>query len=290
MIFFATTAGNWSACVKAFGPFYSCDQKPRTGLDLAHGEGSIGCDLFRAMKLSTFSGFGRLAAFAILLTCFVEHGSGASPDARAVIPYGHVAEYCQFADGVDASKIAIRVSIESTNQSVKPSEIALTIRSAAKGEIPVPLAADGLLVHFPQTKELREEKPDVVSNQPKGSLRMSVTMRLPMADTPAFRYSRLEDGVTEINRAIKERAGWLSFVTPKAKGVKFYFPKPAAGKAKVEISSASGTKEYVADKDGEVKFKLEKSLLSENPEVKVSEKPTRIIPDIDCGGDESWVF
>jgi hypothetical protein len=237
------------------------------------------------MKLSIISPC--LAAFTFLQIYPTECGLAAPAGANAVIPYKQVDQYCQFADDVDQSKVEIRVCIESTNQSVAPSDISLTIHSAARGNIPVPLGANGLVVHFPHGKEFRDENAEIVSNQPKGSLRMVVSMRLAMPDALAFRYSRLGDGVSEINRAIKARAGWLSFVTPKAKGVKLYFPKSSAGKAKVTINSASGAKEYVADKSGEIKFQLEKTLLAENPEVKLSEKPGSIIPDIDCGGDET---
>jgi hypothetical protein len=228
-----------------------------------------------------------LAAFALLQICPAECGLAAPAAANAVIAYKQVDQYCQFADDVDQSKIEIRVCIESTNQGVAPSDIALTIHSATRGNIPVPLGANGLVVHFPHGKELRDENAEIISNQPKGSLRMVVSMRLAMPDALAFRYGRLGDGVAEINRAIKARAGWLSFVTPTAKGVKLHFPKSSAGKARVTIDCASGAKEYVADQSGEIKFKLEKPLLAENPEVKLSEKPESIIPDIDCGGDET---
>ena len=220
-----------------------------------------------------------LAALAVLHACFTQRSCAAG--ANAVIPYKELDQLCQFADDVDPRKVEVRVTVGSTNQNVRPADISLVIQSATKGNIAVPLATNGMLVHFPHGKSLKEENPSIVSNQPKGSLRMLISVRFVMPDGLAFRYSRLADGVAEINRAIKARAGLLSFVAPKARGVVFYFPSSSAGKAKVEIMAASGKKQYIADKDGQVALKLDKSLLSENPEVNLSEKPEAIVPDID---------
>jgi len=63
--------------------------------------------------------------------------------------------------------------------------------------------------------------------------------------------------------------------------VVFLFPKASAGRAKVEIVSAACRQEFTADKNGRIKLKLEKTLLAENPEIKMSEKPDHIVPDME---------
>jgi hypothetical protein len=49
----------------------------------------------------------------------------------------------------------------------------------------------------------------------------------------------------------------------------------------VAILAKAGRKEFVADNNGLVKLKLEKSLQSENPEVQLSEQPQVVLPDIE---------
>ena len=46
------------------------------------------------------------------------------------------------------------------------------------------------------------------------------------------------------------------------------------------ILAGTGRKEFTADKEGLVKLKLEEALLSENPEVQLSEKPDVVLPDM----------
>lgn len=199
---------------------------------------------------------------------------------NAVIPYKQLDEIFQPLAGIDLAKLQIHVFISSTNKAVKPSDITLTIQSAAKGMIPVPLATNGQILNFPHEKELVRENPPVVASQPK--VWISVAIQIPPTNALTFRYSRLGDGVAEMNKSIKAQAGWgLSLLAPKVPGVIFLFPKASAGKAKVEIESAASKTEYTADKNGRIKLKLEKALLTENPEVRMSEMPNHIVPDME---------
>ena len=199
---------------------------------------------------------------------------------NATIPYKEMDKLWQIAASVNQSNLLLRVFISSTNKAVNAPDLTLAIQSAAKGAIPVLLATNGQLLNFPHDKELVRENPPVASNQPKGSLRMMVSIQLPTTNDLAIRYARLGDATAEMNKLIKSQAGLMSVVAPKSKAITFYFPKAGAGKAKVTIASAKGQKEFVADKDGEVTLTLEKALLSENPEVRMSEKPWAIVPDI----------
>jgi hypothetical protein len=61
----------------------------------------------------------------------------------------------------------------------------------------------------------------------------------------------------------------------------FIFPETSAGKAKVTINAAAGRKEFIANEKGGIKLELEKSLLSENPEVQLSERPQVVLPHIE---------
>jgi hypothetical protein len=220
-----------------------------------------------------------LMVAALLLGC-------AAPRLRAEgtngIAYKDFNEIFQPISTVDASKLQLLVFVSSTNKSVQRSNITLTIQSRLKGPIPLTIDTNGQILKFPLDKDLLTENPPIHANQPKGSLRLFVTMQITPPDGLVFRYNRLGDGVAEMNKTIREQAGWaLSLMAPKAKGVVFVFPEDRARKARVEVMAAAGRQFFLADTNGVVKVKLEKSLLSENPEVKMSEKPEQIVPDFE---------
>ena len=198
---------------------------------------------------------------------------------NAVIPYQTVDRLCEIAAETDQTKLVVRVLITSNNQAVRAADITATIQSAS-GSIPLEIGEGGRILNFPHTKELGRENPPIIANQPKGTLNLILTGQLAMPDSLSFRYARLGEGVAEANRMIKSQAGWFSLLAPKAQGVGFFFPKASAGQAKIKILSATGPKEFTADEHGLIQFKLEKSLLVENPEVTLSEKPMRVMPDM----------
>lgn len=217
-----------------------------------------------------------LLALALVQACLMPLVSAASTN--AFIAYKDLDKMCQIGDGVDQTKFDARVIVFSTNATVHRSDIRLTIQSASRGAIPVQVSTNGQVLNFPHDKELRRENPPIIANQPEGTLSLTMKFELAMPDDLTFRYSRLGDGVTEGNKAVKSMVGMWSLLVPKMNGVIFYFPKASAGKAKIEIMRAEGAKEYTADTNSMIEFKLERKLLAENPEVKVSEKPRHILP------------
>ncbi len=227
----------------------------------------------------------RSPAFLFLASLAIAQ-SAAQPvraaETNAAIPYKTLDEMFQPIAKIDQSRLEIRALVSSTNRAVHPSDITLTIHSARKGMMPLMLGTNGQILEFPHDKELLRENPDVIANQPKGALQLWVFMQIPPPEGLTFRYNRLADGVAEMNKAIHAQAGMvLSVIAPKIKGVIFFFPKAGAAKATVEIESAAGVKRYTADKVGRIKLKLEKALLTENPEIKVSEMPASIVPDME---------
>jgi RNA polymerase sigma factor (sigma-70 family) len=228
-------------------------------------------------------GLAMILAAGTATTLVAQHES----QPNAAIPYKVVDDAFQFADSFDQTKLVVRVLISSKNKALHPADISLTIQSAVEGPVTVQLGTNGQLLDFPHKEELRSENPLVIANIPKGTLNFSLVSQLPMLTNLTFRYSVLGDGVAEANigaaKANKimkaDYAGQLSPFPQTVQGVIFRFPKSSAGKAKVEIESAAGSREYTADAKGQVILKLEQSLLAENPEVKVSERPRDIVPN-----------
>ena len=200
-------------------------------------------------------------------------------ETNAIIPYKAMADLYQIASSADQSKLMVQVFIASTNKAVRATNILLTIQSASQGKIPVTVSTNGRIIDFPHRQELVRENPSILANQPKGTLNLFIGYQIPLEGL-SFRYSRLGHAVVEANRMIKSQAGMMALLAPKARGVLFVFPRNSSEKAKVTILAASVRKEFVANKEGQVKLKLEEALLSENPEVQLSEKPEGVLPDI----------
>jgi len=198
---------------------------------------------------------------------------------NAAIPYKAMDDLSQIAAGADQSRLFVQVFVSSRNKAVQASDIALVIQSASQGKINVALGTNGQVLNFPHRKELVRENPFIIANQPKGTLNLYLRYEVPPVEELTFKYSRLGNASAEANKMIKSQAGLMSWVAPKSQGVVFVFPKES--KAKVSIRAAAGSKEFTADDKGLVKLKLENTLLSENPDVQLSEKPQMVLPDIE---------
>jgi hypothetical protein len=216
---------------------------------------------------------------AVALICFGIPPTTRADNTNAVIPYKAMDDLCQIASSADQSKLMVQVFVASANKAVRATNIVLTIESSNQGKIPVMLSTNGQIMDFPHRKELVRENPSIVANQPKGTLNLFIGYQIALEGL-SFRYARLGHATAEANKMIKSQAGMMSALAPKAQGVVFVFPKKSSEPAKVTIMAMAGRKEFVADKEGRVKFKLEESLLSENPEVQMSEKPDVVLPDV----------
>lgn len=220
-----------------------------------------------------------LAVVALIQLCLAAQSRANTTN--AAIPYKTMDDLCQIAAGADQSRLFVQVFVSSRNKAVQGSDITLTIQSAKEGNVPLQISTNGQILNFPHRKELVRENPFIIANQPKGTLSMYLRYEVPPAEELTFKYSRLGNASAEANKMIKSQAGLMSWVAPKSKGVVFVFPKESAGRAKVSIRAAAGSKEFTADDKGMVKLKLENSLLSENPDVQLSEKPQMVLPDIE---------
>jgi len=217
--------------------------------------------------------------FVAAMACSLS--SAFADETNATLSYQKLDEFFQATTDVNQSNLLIWMFVVSTNKSVHATNITLTIQSKTRGTIPVSIAPAGRIFDFPHTKELAKENPPIISNQPKGSLHLWIQIQIPMTNWLNFRYARLADGVAEMNKTIRAQAGWaLSLLAPKVDSVTFYFPRASAGKAKVSIASTAGQREFIADKNGRIKLRLEDSLISENPEIHLSEKPFVVAPDM----------
>ncbi len=208
------------------------------------------------------------------------------------VPYRVTDDFWRLFNSVDTNRLKLQIILTSTNKSVRPEDICLTIHSAIKGPILVHPSTNGLIVDFPDDPVLRRENPDVTVNQPSESLGITVWCWMPTPEALTFDYRQLGDGVAEAKNAFAKagtivtpgNVGWVNYVawlfTPgfKVNGMVLYFPA-AKVRASIKIMAKEGVQTYWADRNGLLKLKLDKTLLQENPEVIVSKKPYSVWPD-----------
>ncbi|MGO8763899.1 MAG: RNA polymerase sigma factor [Limisphaerales bacterium] len=197
----------------------------------------------------------------------------------------------QLISGVDTNRLVLGISLSPGDKSASPTNIYLTIHSAIKGPIQVPISTNGLFTNFPHDEALRRENPLVTFSQQHGSI--TAWLSIPRPDGLVFDYRVFGDGVEELNKTIANYnklmgpadLGWPGYIewlfSPnlKVQGVIVIFPKSGARKATVQILAASGIKTYTANGRGMVRLKLDSALLRENPQVRLSQ-PGGIAPDI----------
>src|SRR2546421_229803 len=94
------------------------------------------------------------------------------------------------------------------------------------------------------------------------------------------RLLRIEAGA-DTNKLTKAQAGMLSMLAPSPTTIVFAFPKSSAGKAQVEIVAEGVHQICRADSACNVKLKLDGQLAKKKAEVRLSEKPNRIVPGMD---------
>ena len=165
----------------------------------------------------------------------------------------------------------------SKNEAVKPGAITLTIR-AKGGARKLRIDPDGEIHAFPMSAKLLAENPPVVSNQPKGSLQIGGGLFFNAATATTYRYRRLSDLVDEGNATTKKRAGFFSLLAPQAKSVLFVFFRHTGQTLTVHSKTAPSTS--TANEKGEIALRIDRSLLAENPRVTLSEKPSKVLPDL----------
>ncbi len=192
------------------------------------------------------------------------------------LPYAKIEEVFTRGDALDRSKLRMYVSVASRQSGISPKQITLTIQSKS-GNVAIPINAAGELGNFPRTPALRAENPTVVTNQPKGTLALTVAIGLVPPEANAVPAARLTSVLAELNKFIKAQTGLMSFVVPKLQNVIFEFP--AATKATVTISGAGAERVLKADETGHVPIKDLADLSRANAQFTFSERPNRITPE-----------
>jgi len=181
----------------------------------------------------------RKSLFAIALCCLASSAFADAPVAQ--LPYTQLLGYQQRVDELqDLKQLKVWENVKSSRHGVKPSDITLTImRDAAHGG-PLAIAVDGGgNFTLPVTQALKDEDALVVSNQPKGTLELSVNWEISLPASTDLRYSQLMSGAQQYNEAMRRQGVTASMLAPKATGLLLVYPD---GGHRVTLHTAAGDK------------------------------------------------
>lgn len=226
---------------------------------------------FRRRASASF-GFGLVTVAAFLLSATTAYC------ADVVIPYAKLYPMFERGSRIQSPHVRPIFVAQSTDKAVKPGSITLTVQ-AKSGAIPLKIDPDGEIHGFPVSAELLKENPPIVTNQPKGTLRIGGGMGITLPDSLTFTFAQLNGYLTEAAAEMKKQAGMmLGFMIPSAKGLIFEFASPR--KQTLTIAYKAGPKVLQADSDNGLKLPMDKASLAENPSVTLSEKPLKVSIDM----------
>jgi hypothetical protein len=215
------------------------------------------------------------AKAALLLALFVPVAQAQESSTPYEVLYG-VLMPAQEAKKYDRLRAIERV--RSKSATVAASEIRLSIH-AKSGVIPIPIAADGT-ISFPMDAALKAENPPVVSNQPKGSLGLTITFELRLPPGLRIPYTEVVAALTQAREMVAKYGvpGAAPGEVPKVGGVEFRFLR---GKDASVTIAGKTERLLVADESGSVVLMDDPQLVRENPTVVFSRAPDSALPFLD---------
>lgn len=194
-------------------------------------------------------------------------------DARSETPYAVLYGVLEPSRRIAAyPRLRALQSIQSQNRNVTPASIRLEIMSRT-GVMVVPVRTDGGL-EFPLEEALLRENPIVVSNQPKGTLSLAVTLALAPPATARIPVAELAAALSDVDRLLRELPGQPNRAV---RGVEFRFDPRA--EARVTLRGAS-ERLLQADAGGRVVLMRDTDLGAESIEVEISQPPLLVLPHL----------
>ena len=209
--------------------------------------------------------------------CWLAGAASGYAQEKATLPYAKLYDVFQRAEKVRSKDVRAAIAVASKNPAVKPNDVTFTIESK-RGARKLHVDPDGELHGFPINSRLLKENPPVVTNQPKGSLQVGGGLIFNVPASTRYSYRKLGSLLDAGNAARKKEAGLFSLVAPQAKSVLFVFFDHT--RQTLTVHAKAGPTTLTADDKGEIALAIDRSLLAENPTVTLSEKPSKVLPDL----------
>jgi hypothetical protein len=164
------------------------------------------------------------------------------------------------------------IRVKSKSETVGPGDMTFTIE-AKSGPIKFAPSADGR-IDLPLTDALCAENPNMISNQPEGTVVFSVSIDPQIPPAKSLDYRQLDELRREWNEAVsRQRLAWRMLApSPKA----FQLAFEAGRAASAEIRLPQGIRKLVADAKGDLVIPFDSTWADANPAIVLSEIPKRI--------------
>jgi hypothetical protein len=164
------------------------------------------------------------------------------------------------------------IKVESKTPGVKPQDVVFTLE-AKSGPIRLSPGADGV-IELPLTDKLCAESPDFVTNQPKGTVNLGISIDAAIPPVRTLDYRLLESLRHEWDEAIARQSFIYRAMAPSPKAYQILFEPGKGGSA--EIRLPAGARKLAADAKGELRIPFEDSWSAANPTIELSELPKKI--------------
>lgn len=215
----------------------------------------------------------RIVAFACA-ACFAAPALPQADAGTGATPYAVLYQALSPALDVEGDpRLRAVQRIESKLPGVRPETIEVVIE-ARGGAIRVPIAADGR-AGFPLRDDLLAQNPPVRSNQPRGSLTVSVTLALAPPRSTRVPVGDLVDALAAADAWLARKAVAEGLPPPTVRGVELRFP-PGAG-ASATLRGAS-ERLLLADGGGRIVLVRDADLADGAREVELSQLPLEVVP------------
>ena len=168
----------------------------------------------------------------------------------------------------ERDKVILYARLIPVNKAIAPPDARLVVVDGAS-RTSLPLDAAGRVRMVPNQQWLADDA-RIWTSLPSGEkMSLSFDIGAVVPEATQWNYAAVMGAVPQSNAAIGKVAGALSMFVPTMKSVIFKFDKPA----QMTIKAKDGERRYATDAKHQVRLKLDKDLLKENPLVALSERP-----------------
>lgn len=221
-----------------------------------------------------------LAAASLLLSLMLS-ANAANAAEREWLPYRKLvgtikADKFHALPAAERDKLILYARLVPVNRAIAPPDAKLVVVDGAS-RTPLPLDAHGRTRIVPNPQWLADDA-RIWTSLPNGEkMQLSFDIGAVLPETAQWNYAAVMGAVPQANAGIGKVAGMLSMFVPTMTSVIFKFDKPA----QLTIKARDGERRYATDAKHQLRLKLDKDLLRENPLVALSERPFEAEIDAD---------
>ena len=194
------------------------------------------------------------------------------PKNAAVMAYDEMYERLKRMQDSKLDRVRLQIKLKSKNAAVAPAQMRIAIVNDHV-TVPLPITADGG-VTLPLRADLYKTSADIRSNQPKGTMEVSVDFGVSWPRGTEVSYAEVEETARQIQLAGKDLLGWFGYM--------LFFPSLANFEVPVQYPAPNGQtmtvlkdgrviERYAADNKGLLTFRLKREWAQLQPTLVFSE-------------------